>query len=281
MGERLYDGTCGGWYGGLWGPCPGPAVWSDAPDKDSSYWKKIRIDAFKNWMRRQGYFAQLEKYEAFERKEAAARADAVAVDMLKKFFDPQRIDKMLFDTIMYAGKPQQFVGFELRSAPNPAPITPEPLKHRKVHAIVKKDAEPVKTANEIANEHASEAIDMIQEARDILSAADKFTGMYVYDVDYEADGYDDDDEVEVKITLKKIDADQSAERSNDFIDKALFGKYDALMQTLATTLQGVLQQTGRTLLADATLSMHRLAAPELKALAAQASASQTNAKPAA
>lgn len=279
-GERLYDGRAGGWYPSLWGKGIGPRC--TEPGCDTEYWKRQRIVAFKNWMRGQGYYEQLAKYEALERKEAANKADQAAVDTIKRL-----IDKATLDAAMYVNYPPVFFGTPMKirdvllleyasvgttkTTATPKRATSAIPKHRKVHAIVAKAVEPVKTANETTNEHVDEVIDFMQDAKDVLTAADKFTGMYVFDVESVVEWTGD---TAVKIVLRKNDADQHAERLNEYVDKALYNKWSTSMQLLATTLQGVLQQTGRALLADGTLSMHRLASPELKVMAQAAQAAK-------
>jgi hypothetical protein len=151
-------------------------------------------------------------------------------------------------------------------------VEPDKPKHRKDVKVV---AKAVKMRNEDAIEHADEAVDMLKEANDILSAADKFSGKTVYDVRVEA-GWDN--ETRVTFVLKPINAEQTEANREEYIDKPLFDAFNLSMQTLSLAVQGMLQKTGRGLFADATMAMHRLSKPEMTARAEAAKAFQAGAQ---
>jgi hypothetical protein len=140
--------------------------------------------------------------------------------------------------------------------------TKQPKHKRKATKLVTKQA-----MNEPARNHAEEAADMVEEARDLLRAADAFDGMRVFDVVVPEEKQWNGKHA-ITIILEKITPEEDDALAAEFEDKTLMYAYKNGMVAVANRIRSVLQQSGRKLLLDATLSMHKLVAPEMAAAVA-------------
>lgn len=188
------------------------------------------------------------------------------------------INKSMFDALIYGkgayvvpkfeGYTPKWYAWDEVAMTSTAPKQDETPKHRK--AVKKVAKEAVKTANAKADEHADEAVDMIEDARDILKAADAFIGMRVHDVSHYLSS--DGKVGSVTFELVKIDQEEIESVREDYVDKAVYMAWINGGAGLALDVQALTQKAGRDLLAKSTLSLTRLMTPEIVAMTAAAQA---------
>lgn len=110
------------------------------------------------------------------------------------------------------------------------------------------------------NDKTAKALDEISYAtkkvRELLSAADKLKDKRVSEVLF--NGHD-----AVVIKFAKIDADADKAKAEKVEDAATHGAMNATRQNLATSLSGLLHNTGRTMLTLVAVATSKIVSPEL------------------